>query len=59
MYVMNGGKPLMVGFILTQTSLLPLARTPSSRLANSESLQENLTSSNSFILVSNNNDKEC
>ena len=55
---MNGGKPLMVGFILTQTSLLPLARTPSSRLANSESLQENLTSSNSFILVSNNNDKE-
>lgn len=31
-------KPLLVGFTLTQTSLLPLARTPSSKLASKESL---------------------
>ena len=33
--------PLLVGLILTQTSLLPLARTPSRRLARSESLKNN------------------
>lgn len=31
--------PLLVGFIFTQTSLLPLARTPSSKLASNESLK--------------------
>ena len=38
-----GTAPLLVGLILTQTSLLPLARTPSSRLARSESLNKTTT----------------
>ena len=33
-------EPLFVGLTLTQTSLLPLARTPSSKLASKESLKK-------------------
>lgn len=40
-------KPLLVGFTLTQTSLLPLARTPSSKLASKESLKEMIR--NTFV----------
>ena len=38
--IRNTNKPLLVGFTLTQTSLLPLARTPSSKLASRESLKK-------------------